>query len=448
VESRRWVGDVMKICPPSPCFNYVLRENDTCWDLAQLFDVDIDWIKNVLDGNYTCDESRAWVGDLLEICINGSGALKAERDNTTLIIAIVVPISVVIILASIAILVWLRSRSKITLNLNLPENWIWEESYLSTQNYNISKTDPVYYYKEIELTPNSKSKESGFFSFLVEKLEFRNLKISKVSLLSCRALAVNMSNYRHILMERLRTSGAIFNKKDWEKTPDFQMRTRTIQRFEETYKIYQWNNDLSVEDCPVIPVAHGTSCQKASKIAATGFASLSTLDKGYYGKGIYFTSYAIYTVPYIILYPDPCILISFLLPGNPYPVIEPPSEKDSLLGSHIISGYQSHYIVTTRDGFPFKDKDIISNRKKYDEIVIDQESQVVPIFLVEIDNSNFDKLSAEYGRVVNITEGKENTGEGKENTGDLNNHTDQDEIVDIRKLPIHENVITQENNYS
>jgi hypothetical protein len=40
------------------------------------------------------------------------------------------------------------------------------------------------------------------------------------------------------------------------------------------------------------------SCSPLRKICGTGFANLSSLDDGFYGKGIYFTTYALYALPY------------------------------------------------------------------------------------------------------------------------------------------------------
>jgi len=231
-------------------------------------------------------------------------------------------------------------------------------------------------------------------------MEFENLLFIKVLMLSTPTLAENMSNYRLILTERLRTNSSVFNKKDWQNKPDCDIRSLTMDQFAKKFKQFHWNLELTVENCPIIPVAHGTSLKKASKIAATGFASLSTLDQGFYGKGMYFTSSVIYTLPYITALSDPCILICFLLPGNPYPVIEHPQDAEgSLLGSHIISGYQSHYIVTTRDGFPFKEENF-GDQRMFDEYVIDQESQVVPIFLIEVNSSNFSLIGNQYARDI------------------------------------------------
>jgi len=322
--------------------------------------------------------------------------------ESTLIIAIVVPVGVVI-LVILCVILWilLRCRNHTPLKeLKLPENWIWEPSYLVNQAYIISQTDPVYYYKEVDLDPKSGSKESTLFFELKANMEFENLLLSKVLMLSTPTLAENMSNSYLIMTERMRTNAAVFGKKDWKTRADNNIRSLTMDQFVLKYKQFHWNQDLTIENCPVVPVAHGTSVRKALKIAATGFASLSTLDLGFYGKGMYFSSSAIYTLPYMSALPDPCILICFLLPGNPYPVIEhPQTEIGSLLGSHIISGYQSHYVVTTREGFPFTEENY-GNQRMFDEYVIDQESQVVPIFLVEVNPSNLSLIGTEYARDI------------------------------------------------
>lgn len=43
----------------------------------------------------------------------------------------------------------------------------------------------------------------------------------------------------------------------------------------------------------------GLDLMVAEKICENGFAALSSLDAGYYGKGIYFTSSVLYTLPYM-----------------------------------------------------------------------------------------------------------------------------------------------------
>jgi hypothetical protein len=48
---------------------------------------------------------------------------------------------------------------------------------------------------------------------------------------------------------------------------------------------------------------------------------------GYYGKGIYFSTSAVYIIPYFASKKRPAVLVSLLLPGNPFPVIENPHEE-------------------------------------------------------------------------------------------------------------------------
>src|SRR5688572_13984988 len=74
----------------------------------------------------------------------------------------------------------------------------------------------------------------------------------------------------------------------------------------------------------------------------------------------YFTSSARYALPYYATKENPSVLICYAVPGNPFPVIENPSNKaddpngSSWIGKPLASGYQSHYVLTTRDGMPCK----------------------------------------------------------------------------------------------
>jgi len=109
---------------------------------------------------------------------------------------------------------------------------------------------------------------------------------------------------------------------------------------------HDWNTPDDIT--PLLIVAHGTDLGVGWTIASNGFAALATLDAGFYGKGIYFTTYVKYTIPYCCSKSNPAILICLLLPGNPFPVCEDPSKPESFLGQPIQSGYQSHYVRTKK----------------------------------------------------------------------------------------------------
>jgi len=165
------------------------------------------------------------------------------------------------------------------------------------------------------------------------------------------------------------------------------------------YSKYLWNKDLKPSDSPIVPVVHGTNEKVAWNIAAGGFAALSTLDAGYYGKGIYFSSHALYTVPYFATSSSPVILLCLTIPGNPLPIIEHPKSDGNFLGLPISGSYQSHYVLTTKNGYPVQkiSKDVAHI---FDELIIHAEAQVVPIFLLQIDTSNLSDLIAEFQRIT------------------------------------------------
>jgi hypothetical protein len=61
---------------------------------------------------------------------------------------------------------------------------------------------------------------------------------------------------------------------------------------------------------------HGTDESVARKIVDNGFATVSSLDAGYYGAGMYFSSNADYIQPYFGTKKSPAILISLVTPGT------------------------------------------------------------------------------------------------------------------------------------
>jgi hypothetical protein len=113
---------------------------------------------------------------------------------------------------------------------------------------------------------------------------------------------------------------------------------------------------------------------------------------------MYFTRSALYALPYYATRTDPVVFICLVVPGNPYPVVEDPSDAKSFLAKPIKGGYQSHYVLTTKDGKPCKRK--LQDGKFFDEVVIDQESQVIPIYLLRFNQPDLLKISVSFARDV------------------------------------------------
>jgi len=85
--------------------------------------------------------------------------------------------------------------------------------------------------------------------------------------------------------------------------------------------------------------------------------------------------------------------------GKCYPVIEKHTSPQSLEAKPITDGYNSHYVVTTEEGFvcdPGSCKEHV-----YDEIVLSQDLTALPVFLLHI---NKDKLNSTSKEVVDSHE--------------------------------------------
>ena len=158
----------------------------------------------------------------------------------------------------------------------------------------------------------------------------------------------------------------------------------------------------------MIPGYQGTSENATYRIVTNGFGTTATLDDGYYGRGIYFTS----SMKYAAKYATPTkrgkvFLLSLVITGNVFPVTEHPfiekpdgvieymsdengktkpvPNPQGYLGKACRAGHQSHYtVVDSRNistAFPFKEEKIdlaiTSN-----EIVIFDSTQILPLFLI------------------------------------------------------------------
>jgi len=207
-------------------------------------------------------------------------------------------------------------------------------------------------------------------------------------------LVNNFIGGREIISARINDDPSIFAAEEWKNDDPSGRREWVKKMLLKKIDACLWN---AGEKVPIIPVIHGTSKEIALKICQAGFANLSSLDDGWYGKGIYFSTSAMYCIPYFLERKNPAVLICFLCPGNPYPVTEKYRGKRSLLGKALKSKYQSHYVAVNKQGM-IVPKDDIGKTRIYDEIVIPQENQVIPIYVVCFTPDNSDKFKQIFQR--------------------------------------------------
>lgn len=97
-------------------------------------------------------------------------------------------------------------------------------------------------------------------------------------------LITNFVGAYRIQQERAVKSPHIFNTLDWDKTDN--LRAWVYGQYKQWTLQYTWNK---ADAAPIVPLFHGTDYPIAESICETGFAALSSLDAGFFGKGIYFT---------------------------------------------------------------------------------------------------------------------------------------------------------------
>eukprot|EP01125_Pyxidicula_operculata_P020486 TRINITY_DN7584_c0_g1_i1.p1 TRINITY_DN7584_c0_g1~~TRINITY_DN7584_c0_g1_i1.p1 ORF type:complete len:1741 (-),score=240.11 TRINITY_DN7584_c0_g1_i1:66-5117(-) len=334
-----------------------------------------------------------------------------KEENTTLLISIVTPVALVVVisvLVLIIVIVYLKKKSRrnnqgdlsrTDVGKSLPSavRYFFELNRMEKEGWEkMDESDPPYWRRELDSSSLDYKKMSEFF---YEYLGGGSLKVKKAWGIYNPGLASNFATQRSLLQSRIREDPHLFAKNSWAtedaSESDAKLRKWVKSSYDDMVSRYFWNNN---EEVPIIPLIHGTDGSIAWKIARKGFASMSSLDAGYYGSGIYFSSSALYTLPYFGTKKSPTILICLVFPGNTYPTIEDRNGPNSLLGKPIKPGYQSHYVLTNRSGSPCTQEK--ESGKFYDELVIPQESQIVPVFLLEIDNSNLYELSKKFQRDV------------------------------------------------
>jgi len=201
-----------------------------------------------------------------------------------------------------------------------------------------------------------------------------NYIIDKAYAIHNPILLSDFENHMNKLLHKHRDNPHLFNTKDWMITHESYGKLVLNVLHEKINKI-KWNVGKLVS---VLPMIHGTSTSGAHEICQVGFSTVATIDQGFYGQGVYFTSSLKYGLQYSVEDVKVAI-IAYLVPGNSYPVIADPFGPDSLKGKPLRKGYQSHYCLVNRRGIACKLKE---DHVFADELMLVQESQVIPRYVL------------------------------------------------------------------
>jgi len=282
---------------------------------------------------------------------------------------------------------------------HLPKSVNWSYKLYEKMPYSWTMrgtSDSHYFFKVLERDSDHFKRALDLFNFTSgadKDYGGYRLEVTKITAVYNKILITNFINSYKIMIHRYKTNKNMFFAKPWEQEDDAASRTWRQDRYQELIDKYDWNQTEWGSGVPILPACHGTDVTVANAICEGGFAALSSLDAGWYGKGIYFTSYAWYTFPYIVVKRSPAILLCWILPGHTLPVNEHHKGKSSLIGK-AINGYMSHFVVTTRSGeTPPK-----PTTEMFDEFVIPQESQITPAFVFDMNLGSLKRIIKEWNR--------------------------------------------------
>eukprot|EP01124_Arcella_intermedia_P029777 TRINITY_DN6381_c0_g1_i3.p1 TRINITY_DN6381_c0_g1~~TRINITY_DN6381_c0_g1_i3.p1 ORF type:complete len:1500 (-),score=292.13 TRINITY_DN6381_c0_g1_i3:2677-7176(-) len=259
------------------------------------------------NGTGFCACQEGYTGTQCELSLESVNAL-----STTTIIAISVAIPCAVLIFCGLLLCCICRRKQTTVDLaDLPEDlrWFFDAKRIGSE---LGWTDEKGYLRKDVKEDKRYLKK---LNLLMEQLDGKDIEWSKAHAIYNSTLLNNFLGFRSVTLNRHRDSPALF-KKEYVKN---DKRDWVMEQYNKLINNYEWNDKL---DLPIVPVIHGTDVLVAKSICATGFAALSSLDAGFYGKGIYATSSCLYALPYYAVKQKPAILICLATPGNVSPVIE------------------------------------------------------------------------------------------------------------------------------
>ena len=144
------------------------------------------------------------------------------------------------------------------------------------------------------------------------------------------------------------------------------------------------HNESSGRNIRVVAAVHGVkSLEHATKLATGGLACVAKSDAGYFGRGIYLSTYADYVMNdpfgYCGVQPDTndkWLLVCWVVTGNVHPCIK------QTIGKAFAAGHDAQYARVDFNSVVQK----VPADGRFDELVVEQEHHVLPRYLISLRN--------------------------------------------------------------
>lgn len=155
--------------------------------------------------------------------------------------------------------------------------------------------------------------------------------------------------------------------------------------------------DPDYPNVKLFPGWHGTkSLQIVEKIAKQGFANLATTDKGFFGKGIYFTDNFEYALR--VYSQGGAVIMAWVCFYSAYPTIH--SDMKELLGKANKGNYDAHFVPVIPPNGEFSNTAAVyhpckpNQKHQYIETVVFSKTQCLPRYVIELQPSMPKALSS------------------------------------------------------
>eukprot|EP01124_Arcella_intermedia_P005524 TRINITY_DN13269_c0_g4_i1.p1 TRINITY_DN13269_c0_g4~~TRINITY_DN13269_c0_g4_i1.p1 ORF type:complete len:342 (+),score=71.95 TRINITY_DN13269_c0_g4_i1:128-1027(+) len=219
---------------------------------------------------------------------------SAPTSTTPIIIGVVVGFIVLIAIVLLLILFLYKYMKKDDEILRLPESL--QASFLYAEQ---SRQDDQHLSQK-KIKENTPEYEF-IYNLLTTNLGLiKGINIESAYAICNRTLLVSFVNYWQNMKSRWEDNRNMWVVKNWMNIDTTGMRSWVYSEYEKYVDLFEWNQGIGV---PIVAAVHGTSVPVSEKICANGFAALSSLDAGFYGKGIYFTNSCAYAIPYFATKP-------------------------------------------------------------------------------------------------------------------------------------------------
>ena len=219
---------------------------------------------------------------------------------------------------------------------------------------------------------------------LYERRKVPGYEVSKVEVIFNKTLVKGFEAKIQLLEQRHESA---VHAPQWKTETKEKQQKEVRERVDYTLHTEVEKYAVATRHVNILPMFHGTNPKLFDSIFRIGFdilASKDSTDAGYFGRGLYNTSYAEYAWR---VYSTGGLVLNWVAFYSAFPVIK--EDMKTLMGSAKYGNYDAHYaLVKPMNPSNPKEKVYIpvglKDKATYDELVVFESTQVLPRYVVTL----------------------------------------------------------------